>query len=305
MSLLDFPARRSPPGGRAARTAGSRRWPRLAAETGYWLLPALLSGVQALWIAHSARLLRFEEVAEAVRNVYWLEHRALYDGISTNVGWYGLLLGAYRLFGFSPFTARWVRLGLHAGALLCLAWVLRRGFGRTLGPGRAAVPLLAVGLSPSMLFLNTLETSFGSDLLFLPYLLALLAALPVAGGGARRGLDWAARAAFGALAMVAWMSYPVFAFYLPGLAWAYASRPSPGPTARSAPETRRLPGLTAGAALPALAGFLLPLLAAALWLERPARLFHDPATGRRRGRPIPRGGRRRPRRAPGGRKRRP
>jgi len=281
---LDLPATRPEAEAADARSARRSRWRRRSREVGYWLLPVLLTSIQAVWIAHSTRLLRFEEVAEAVRNVYWLEHRALYDGISTNVGWYGLLLASYRLFGFSPFTAKWVRLGLHAGALLCLAWVLRRGFDRGgrsgLGPGRAAVPLLAVGLSPSMLFFNTLETSFGSDLLFLPYLLALLAALPVAGGGLRWGLDGAARAAFGALAMIAWMSYPVFAFYLPGLAWAYASRSAPGSAPEPAPEPgRRLPGLSARALLPALAGFLLPLLAAVLWLERPARLFHDPATG--------------------------
>jgi hypothetical protein len=138
------------------------------------------------------------------------------------------------------------------------------------------VPLLAVGLSPSILFFNTLETSFGTDLLYLPYLLALLAVLPVAGGGARRALDAAARVAFGALAMVAWMSYPVFAFYLPALAWAYVSRTT-GP---AGPGSGRWPaGLAARSLLPAIAGFLLPLGAAVAWLERPARLFHDPATG--------------------------
>lgn len=262
-------------GGESRRPRGRLR--RGLAEVCFWLLPAALTGLQALWIARSTRILRFEEVAEAVRNVYWLEHGALYDGISTNLGWYGLLLAAYRTFGFSLYSAKWVRLGLHFGALLCLAWVLRRGIARGagLGPGRAAVPLLAVGLSPSILFFNTLETSFGSDLLFLPYLLALLAVLPAGGDGLRSRFDGMARAAFGVLAMVAWMSYPVFAFYLPALAWGYASRPAP----HGGAVARRLPGLTLRSVLPVLAGFLLPLIAAVLWLERPARLFYDPATG--------------------------
>ncbi|HSL83612.1 MAG TPA: hypothetical protein VLF66_12630 [Thermoanaerobaculia bacterium] len=254
------------------------RSPRPLAEIVYWLLPFALAGVQATWIANSREILRFEEVAEGVRNVYWLDHGALYDGISTNVGWYGLLLVAYRLFGFSLFTAKWVRLALHVGALLCLAWVLRRGLrpGTGSGPLRAAVPLLAVGLSPSILFFNTLQTSFGTDLLYLPYLLALLAVLPVAGGGLRRLADGAARAAFGALAMVAWMSYPVFVFYLPALAWAYAARPAAG---EAGELRRRLPGLAARTVAPALAGFLLPLAGAVAWLDRPLRLFHDPGTG--------------------------
>lgn len=265
---------------RASADRESRRPKRsraALAESAFWLLPLVLAGLQAAWIAHSREILRFEEVAEGVRNVYWLEHGALYDGISTNVGWYGLLLLAYRLLGFSLYTAKWVRLALHLGALFCLAFVLRRGIGRGggMGPVRASVPLLAVGLSPSILFFNTQETSFGTDLLYLPYLLALLAVLPVAGGGLRGVADGAARLAFGALAMVAWMSYPVFAFYLPALAWAYAERPA----AAGGGGERRLPGLTPrGVALP-LAGFVLPLAGALAWLERPLELFHDPGTG--------------------------
>lgn len=239
----------------------------------------VLAAVQAVWVAHADQILRFEEVAEGVRNVYWLHHGALYDGISTNVGWYGLLLAAYRVFGFSLYTAKWVRAALHAGALLCLAFLLRRRgneknpLGAGLGPGRAAVPLLAAGLSPSILFFNTLEASFGSDLLYLPYLLALLALLPAAG---RLG-DAMTRLAFWALAMVAWTSYPVFAFYLPALGLAYLAVPGSAGGARGG--GRRWPGLEVRSLALAAAGFLLPVAVAAAWLERPGLLFHDPATG--------------------------
>lgn len=233
-------------------------------------MPLALAGVQALWVARSTRILRFEEVAEGARNAWWLDHHALFDGISTNVGWYGQLLAAYELFGFSLFTAKWWKLALYTGAVLCLAWVLRRPLGESgerLGPVRAAVPLLAIGLSPTLLHFVTVGTSFGTDLLFLPYLLAILALLRESGRSA------AARAllgfAFGAIAMLAWTSYPVFAFYLPALALAYLAAPG-----RGAGEDRRsgplgLPGLSAGSVVPA----------SAAWLERPARLFHDPATG--------------------------
>ncbi len=251
-----------------------------AAEAAYWLLPFLLAGVQALWVGRSTRILRFEEVAEGARNAWWLDHHALFDGISTNVGWYGQLLAAYELFGFSLFTAKWWKLALYAGAVLCLAWVLRRPWGHAgepLGPGRAAVPLLAIGLSPSFLYFATVGTSFGTDLLFLPYLLAILALLR--GGGRSAAARGPLGFAFGAVAMLAWTSYPVFVFYLPALALAYLVVPAAGAGDDGRTGPLGLPGLSPGAVLPALAGFLLPVAAAAAWLDRPARLFHDPATG--------------------------
>lgn len=256
------------------------RWP----EAAYWLLPLLLTAVEALWVARSTELLRFEDVSEGIRNSYWLGRHALYDGISTNVGWYGLLLAVYRLFGFSLFAAKWVKLALYAGAVLCLAFVLRRPWGGAapMGPWRAAVPLLAIGLSPSLLYFGTVATSFGTDLLYLPYLLALVAWLAHHPSSGWR--DGAARLAFGAIAMLAWTSYPVFAFYLPALALVYLSIPQDRGAAAPAAGLRRrfaghLPGLSLRAVGLALAGFLLPLAAAAAWLEHPVRLFHDPATG--------------------------
>jgi hypothetical protein len=229
-------------------------------------LPFVLAGVQALWVFRSLGIVRFEEVAEGARNAWWLQHHALFDGISTNVGWYAPALAAFRLLGDPLYAARWGKLALYLVAVLCLAWVLRRP---TVGlsPGRAAVPLLAMGLSPSVLFFGTVGTSFGTDLLYLPALLAIVLLLRARSDRT----SWAGgllAAAFGALAMVAWTSYPVFVFYLPALALAYlwATRSD------SAPRALR-------AGLPALGGFLLPLALAAAWLRHPGRLFHDPATG--------------------------
>ncbi len=255
-----------------AHGAGRRGW------IGYALVTLALVGAQAAFSLHSTRILRYEEVAESVRGPFWLAHRAVYDGVSTNLGWYGLLLAVYRVAGFTVDTAKWVRLALHAGSLACLAVVLARVLRR---PWRAAVPLLAVGLSPSLLFFNTVETTYGLDLVYLPYLLALLALLPVAGEGRARLLaDAAARAAFGALAMIAWMSYPVVLFYLPALAVAYLARSPRGPEETAPGGGRRgLPGLTLGTVAPALAGFLLPLAVALAWVRRPARLLYDPASG--------------------------
>ncbi len=258
------------------RSRGARRWGWVA----YALVVVALVGLQAAFDLHTSQILRYEEVAESVRGPFWLAHRTVYDGVSTNLGWYGLLLAVYHVAGFTIYTAKWVRLVLYAGSLGCLAFVLARCLGR---PWRAAVPLLAVGLSPSWLFFNTVETTYGIDLVVLPYLLALLFVLPVTGGGAlRAAADGLARAAFGALAMVAWMSYPVVLFYLPALAVAYLSRP--GRRARRQAEGSMgarlgLPGLGLRPVAPALAGFLLPLAAGLAWVRHPAKLLYDPASG--------------------------
>src|SRR5437763_812938 len=123
----------------------------------YWTLPLLLTGVQLVFSVRSASQLRYEELAESVRNVFWLDHRLLYDRVSSNVGWYGLLLGIYRIGGFSLFVARGVRVVLQLTSLLCLASLLER----FLGVRRAWLPLLAWGLSPTLLAFNCLQAAIG------------------------------------------------------------------------------------------------------------------------------------------------
>ncbi len=78
----------------------------------YWLVPVFLIICQLAWTFSSTSQIRFEEVAESVRNVFWLQNQSIYDGISSNVGWYGTLLIIYKIFGFSLFTAKFYRLFL-------------------------------------------------------------------------------------------------------------------------------------------------------------------------------------------------
>ena len=78
--------------------------------------------------------------------------------------------------------------------------------------------LVAVGLSPTMLYFNTLQTSYGVDLQMIPILLLLIysmAANPVREDKARG--DAAKTATFWFITMVACLSYPVFVLYLPSL----------------------------------------------------------------------------------------
>jgi hypothetical protein len=227
--------------------------PRAAlAIVAYWHLPLLLFALQALFTLRSTGQILYEELAESVRNPYWVHHRVVYDPISTNVGWYGTLLAIYRSFGFTLDAGRWFRLLLQLPSLLCVAWLLQRHLGR-----RAAwVPLLALGLSPSLLFFTSSLTSIGIDLQYAPIALALLASLHPA----RPWTSALAASGAGALSMLAWMSYPTFAFHLPALALLTWSR------LRSAgAASRRL-------AAAAAAGFLLPFVAAFAFIENRAVL---------------------------------
>ena len=125
----------------------------------YWTIALCVFLAQTVFTLSSTSQIRYEELAESVRNVFWLQHRLIYDGISSNVGWYGTLLVIYNLFGFSLNTAKFFRLAIHSVSLLFLALLLRQ----YLGTKRAWLPLLAIGLSPTIIFFNSLQTSFGID----------------------------------------------------------------------------------------------------------------------------------------------
>ena len=230
----------------------------------YWLLPLALAGVQ--WWVTTAGLhqIRYEELAEAVRSVWWLDQRVVYDGVYTNVGWYGLLLIVYKVFGFSIFTAKYVRLALHLAGLYAVAGVLRRA----MSPGAAIVPLVLFGLSPTLLYFDSIQTSYAMDMSYAAICLALMVSIDFA---SPRPRDYAKAFAGGAVAMVAAMSYPAFAFYVPSFVivaiWlmrrAGASVVSPAAARLLAAE---------------LAGLALPLAAVFLFVRNRALLVFDPDT---------------------------
>ncbi|HEX2464718.1 MAG TPA: hypothetical protein VHR17_08830 [Thermoanaerobaculia bacterium] len=211
----------------------------------------------ALLVLEQAEQIRYEELNEAVRGPFWLEHRLVFDGVSTNVGWYGLLVLVYRVFGFGLGTARWARVALLALGLIALSALLHRHLRR----GPAVLALLAIALSPTLLYLNRITTSYGTDLLILPFCLLLLDDLR------RRARERVARvvptaAALGAVAMIGAMVFPAMVISIPFLAaWAGAALPRGG----------RLRPALAGAG-----GFVLPLALATVAMRDPRSLYWDP-----------------------------
>lgn len=182
----------------------------------YWLLPIMLWLVQVLFTANSMGQIRYEELAESVRNPFWLENKTIYDGVSSNVGWYGTLLIIYKVFGFTLHTAKFFRLVLALISLFALAAVLRK----YLGEKNAWLPLLAVGLSPTLLYFTTLQTSYGLDLQYFPIALYLVATLDFG----KKLTAMFKQIGLGLITMIAWMSYPTFIFYLPILAVLYCHK---------------------------------------------------------------------------------
>lgn len=64
------------------------------AVAAYGLLVTVLFLAQAAYTFGGLERLWYEEAAEGIRNPYWLDHRLVYDGVSSNVGWYALVLVA-------------------------------------------------------------------------------------------------------------------------------------------------------------------------------------------------------------------
>jgi hypothetical protein len=229
----------------------------------YWVTPLLLFAVQLRFSMASMTQLRSEETAESIRNVYWLDLHKLHDGVSSNLGYYGLLLLAYKLFGFSVHAAKYARAALHLVSLLCLAEVLRR----VMGKARAVVPLVTIGLSPTLIYFNAIQTSFGIDLQYFPICLLILMVNRFRAGFASCVLS----ALLGITCMIACMSFPTFVLYMPVLAVAGLIK-----IYRQRSENASHPWNLTAHDVCMLLGFAAPLGFALLWVDRPGDLLYDP-----------------------------
>jgi hypothetical protein len=174
-----------------------------------------------------------------------------------------MLLIVYKLFGFSLYAARFVRLGLHFLGLTCAADILRR----CIGARTAIVPLVAIGLSPTILYFNSLQTSYGIDLPYAAICLWLLLSVRP-----DSPLELGKTFLCGAVAMIGAMSYPTFLLYWPSLLLVWVWWMS-----RNA-RAERPAWWMAWQALSATAGLTVPILIAFAYVVTPRLLFWDPVT---------------------------
>lgn len=213
----------------------------------YWGIVVLLFILQAAFSFQSLGVAR-DEAIHTVREVFWWQNREIFQAQNSNIGWYTTLSFLYSIFGFDMDMGRFYRLFLSLVSLFSTAFLLKR----FLGEKNALVPLLVIGLSPTLLFWNTINLPFGIDLQYLPIVLFLL----LSSLSYLRYLGWL-------LAMFAWLSYPTFAFYLPALILSNLG------------YLRNLRYLFLS-----LFAFLLPLILALFWAKDPLRMLHDPEVGR-------------------------
>ncbi len=234
---------------------------KLRIERIYWFVPLILIALQALYTFNSMNQIRYEELAESVRNPYWISQGYLYDGISGSVAWYGIQATIYNILGFSLHTAKFLRLLLSLISLFCLAAILKRYLSLNL----AIIVLLTIGLSPTVLYFNILQTTYGMDLQYLPICLFLLLSINFK----RKGQSVVMQLLFGLTAMIAWLSYPTFIFYLVPLGIFYFF---------SLLKNQKNISLVFKNSIITLFGFLLPLLLTFLYIKNREWLINDPNT---------------------------
>lgn len=226
----------------------------------YWACPLLLFILQLIYTQNTLTQIRYEELAESVRNVYWLQNHTIYDGVSTNIGWQIVLLFVYNIFGFTLNTAKYVRLIIQLISLFCLAAVLKK----YLGTKKAWVPLIIIGLSPTLLFYNTLGV-YGFELQYFPIVIYLVTSINIK----RKKLLLLKEFLLGVISMIAWMTYPSFIFYLPSVFILYLWEFSKQLKAKNI-------SLFATNTLFTLFSFFLPLLSAYLFISDRSNLIYDP-----------------------------
>ena len=214
---------------------------------------------QYFFNVQGARQIRQEELAEAIRNVYWLEHGYIYDGISSNVGWYATLLFFYHTVGFSLFAGRLLRVFFHAFSIFCL----HRFLARYLRIPFAEILTLLVTFSPTLVHFNSMQTSYAMDITYFPPLLLLGS---IINGTKKKVMHDSLSFLFGILAMIGAMSYPSFLFYGPCIILLFFLwKP-----ARQSFSFFNLILL--------LIGLLLPLLLSLVFLKNPGTLVYDDVT---------------------------
>lgn len=181
------------------------RWAKIS----FWLLPVILFVLQAIYTFSATNQVRVEELNDSVRDVYWMQYGELFTYRPKNIGWYAPLLMIYNFFGFHLFTAKIFKLVLDLAALFCLAALLRK----FLGEKKGWLPMVTIGLSPTLLYYTMLGIPVGVDFQYLLICLYFLLTL---------NLKNSLTAIFkqfclGLITFIAVGSYPVFLFLTPSL----------------------------------------------------------------------------------------
>lgn len=211
--------------------------------------------------------LTFEEIAESIRNPYWISHAEIYDGISSNVVFYKSLDLYYRVAGFNLFAAKEFRLILSFVSILVLVCIACRWAKHRVSAGFA---LSAAALSPTLLYFGSCQASFGIDLQIFPLAAAIWLASLHAGAVLSAGL----LSGVTLVLVLMGAAFPPGLFYLPAILVAdlciHFSR---------AQELREFSKVAMIRVSAAACGILVGLAIPFLLVENPLTLLYDPNTG--------------------------
>ncbi len=170
------------------------------------ILPVLALLIQAYYTFSSTQI-RLEEVIETFRSVYWFDNKLVWNGSYSFLGWYSLLSFVYNNFGFSIYTVKYLKLGIELISFIFLSLMLKKYLGEKI----AWIAFFTFVLSPTLLYLNSLQLSLGIEVSFFiicTYLATKLNYRKTKNYAILLPLIWF-------LAMFAWLTYPGFIFFIP------------------------------------------------------------------------------------------
>ncbi len=222
----------------------------------FWLVPIIAFLPQPFMTLNSFNQMRFEEFIESVQAPFWLDQRQIINGLHVNVGWYAFLLFVYKIFGFSLHTGKIVYLVISLFSSFVLAFLLKKFFDYKV----AAVILVTIVLSPTLLFINTLNLHWAMTYHLMIIILFLLTILDFS----KKRLSLILSGSIFFLIMITWFFYQAVMFYIPSLVIFYLYK---------------LKKFSWSYISVAVGSFLTPLVALFLWVENKQMLVYDSNTG--------------------------
>lgn len=209
--------------------------------------------LQAIYTFASNNQIRWEET-ELLRDNFWFAHHLIYHSGNTNFGSYATADVINSLFGFHLFNFKYFKLFLDLISLFCVSLLLKR----FLGVKTAIIPLLTFGLSPALLFFNSLQTPFGLDLQYFPILLYLILTT-----FKNISLELIKLTLFWTALMWSWLSYPTLIFYIPIFTIIFLIK------LRNKTRAWQLQAI-----LVSMVSFFIPLIFSISWIQNKELLFN-------------------------------
>lgn len=225
----------------------------------YLILPIILSLLQTFYTLNSLNNIRYEEYTESISGTFWLQKGYACDN-NTFIGWYIPLLALFETFGFNFFIPKLLRLLLQIISLFAIAILLKK----YLGSKNAILPLLTIGMSPTILYFTTIQATIGFDLTYFPICLFLIDWINFK----VRYSSFFKQILLGIVGMIALMTYSALIYYLPILISFYLYK-----LLKIKDRKLILRNLSI-----VLVSFLLPLILVFVFIHNKSDLIYNPVT---------------------------